>query len=245
MGKVTQAEFARHVKVNRSTVNRWIKAGRLSVDAAGLIDVGPAMAELAATESPLPHHQARKATFEMEKQAAGLAALAGGAQAGFFDADEGEGAGDPENALEGLEWGATGAQQGRNDGATGGPLGAVDVGGPEAGPAGATGSAAGAVSDRYKAAMAREREAKAELAAMEVDRLAGLLLDRAEVDYVLADLGNTLRQKLEGAEDVLTDAVAPLKGDVPAIRAAVSEVLREVLGDMAALMKRRMEGLGK
>lgn len=97
------------------------------------------------------------------------------------------------------------------------------------------------VAARYKAAMAREREAKAELAAMEVDRLAGLLLDRQEVDFVLADLGNTLRIKLEQAEDVLTEAVLPLRGDAAAIRQAVRETLREVLDDLAELMKRRMQ----
>lgn len=97
------------------------------------------------------------------------------------------------------------------------------------------------VASRYKAAMAREREAKAELAAMEVDRMAGLLLDRQEVDFVLSDLGNTLRIKLESAEDALTERVLPLKGDAAAIRQAVRETLREVLDDLSELMKRRMQ----
>ena len=96
------------------------------------------------------------------------------------------------------------------------------------------------VAMRYKAAMAREREAKAELAAMEVDRQAGLLLDRQDVDFVLADLGNTLRVKLENLEDTLTERVLPLGSDAAAVRHVVRETLREVLEDISELMNRRM-----
>ena len=96
------------------------------------------------------------------------------------------------------------------------------------------------VAMRYKAAMAREREAKAELAAMEVDRQAGLLLDRQDVDFVLADLGNTLRVKLENVEDTLTERVLPLGNDAAAVRHVVRETLREVLEDISELMNRRM-----
>lgn len=96
------------------------------------------------------------------------------------------------------------------------------------------------VAMRYKAAMAREREAKAELAAMEVDRQAGLLLDRQDVDFVLADLGNTLRVKLENVEDTLTERVLPLGSDAAAVRHVVRETLREVLEDISELMHRRM-----
>lgn len=96
------------------------------------------------------------------------------------------------------------------------------------------------VAMRYKAAMAREREAKAELAAMEVDRQAGLLLDRQDVDFVLADLGNALRVKLENVEDALTERVLPLGNDAAAVRHVVRETLREVLEDISELMNRRM-----
>jgi phage terminase Nu1 subunit (DNA packaging protein) len=96
------------------------------------------------------------------------------------------------------------------------------------------------VAMRYKAAMAREREAKAELAAMEVDRQAGLLLDRQDVDFVLADLGNTLRVKLENVEDTLTERVLPLGNDAAAVRHVVRETLRDVLEDISELMNRRM-----
>lgn len=64
MTRLTQTEFARLVGVNKSTVNRWLKAGRIEADAAGRIDAEAAQRMRLATESPLPHHQARKAQFE-------------------------------------------------------------------------------------------------------------------------------------------------------------------------------------
>jgi hypothetical protein len=75
---------------------------------------------------------------------------------------------------------------------------------------------------------------------MEVDRQAGLLLDRQDVDFVLADLGNTLRVKLENVEDTLTERVLPLGNDAAAVRHVVRETLREVLEDISELMNRRM-----
>jgi DNA-binding transcriptional regulator YdaS (Cro superfamily) len=191
---VSKAEFARMMGVNPSTVNKWIKRGRLVVTDDGLIDAETGQAMVRRKESLAPHHQARKATFEMER---------GARQPQADESIDGR----SEDAL---------------DATLGGAADKDDV------------------AARYRAAMAREREAKAELAAMEVDRQAGLLLDRQEVDFVLADLGNTLRVKLEQAEDSLTEAVLPLRGDAAAIRHAVRETLREVLDDMSALMRRRM-----
>ena len=101
------------------------------------------------------------------------------------------------------------------------------------------------VNGRYKLAMAREREAKAELAAMEVDKLAGTLVERAEVDYVLADLGNTLRSTFESLPDRLAGQLAALRGDTNAMHQALEEALRDVLASIAEQMKRRMEGVGQ
>jgi hypothetical protein len=61
---VTQAEFARMCGVNRSTVNQWVRRGRIKKDAGGLIDQNLAMGMKESTESKRPHHQARKAQFE-------------------------------------------------------------------------------------------------------------------------------------------------------------------------------------
>lgn len=64
MARITQADFARLCGVNRSTVSRWLKAGRIQSDADGRINPEAAQRLRAATESPLPHHQARKAQFD-------------------------------------------------------------------------------------------------------------------------------------------------------------------------------------
>jgi hypothetical protein len=77
MARVTQAEFARLAGVNRSTVHRWIASGRIEADAQGLIDPEAAARMREATESPLPHHQARKAQLDAEKDAGMADAEAG------------------------------------------------------------------------------------------------------------------------------------------------------------------------
>lgn len=191
---ISQAEAARRLGVNRSTVMRWVRSGRLPAD-EGMVRMSDAARAARDSSGMGPHHQARKAVHEMER----ASRVRGGGRAPVASAGE-------------------------------------DVDAQSVALMGADEASA-----RYKAALAREREIKAELAAMELDRQVGLLLDRQEVDFVLADLGNTLRIKLEQAEDVLTEAVLPLRGDAAAIRQAVRETLREVLDDLAELMKRRMQ----
>ena len=71
MTRVTQAEFARLAGVNRSTVHRWIQNGRIEADAHGLIDPDAAARMRDATESPMPHHQARKAQFDEAREGIG------------------------------------------------------------------------------------------------------------------------------------------------------------------------------
>jgi phage terminase Nu1 subunit (DNA packaging protein) len=220
MSRVTQAEFARLEGVNRSTVNRWVKDGRIPVGPDGLIDPVAGRQARLAHESLLPHHQARKASFEMEREAssamaAAVAGVAGGV-AGVFE-----------------------------------PLdGVVEVQMPRlAGVADAMmpneGLESSDVQRRYKLAAAREREAKAELAAMDVDKAAGLLVERAEVDFVLSDFGNTLRAMLESLPDRLSGDLAALQGDSSAIHKALADAMREILGSLAEQMKRRTQGLGQ
>ncbi len=67
--RVTQAEFARICGVNRSTVHKWVKAGRISLEADGKLDLAKALKAREASESPEPHHQARKLQIEAEKAA--------------------------------------------------------------------------------------------------------------------------------------------------------------------------------
>lgn len=67
MQRLTRAEFARLMDVNRSTVTRWIDSGRVEVGDDGKIDPQAAHNLLEATESPEPHHMARKAQIDDEK----------------------------------------------------------------------------------------------------------------------------------------------------------------------------------
>lgn len=64
---ITQAQFARLCGVHRASVHCWIKKGRIKTDASGLIDPEAATRMLLATESQLPHHQARKAQIKALK----------------------------------------------------------------------------------------------------------------------------------------------------------------------------------
>jgi len=66
---MNQSQYADHAGVNRSTVTRWIKNGRISLEADGSIDPERADRQRQATESPLPHHQARKAQIDAQKAA--------------------------------------------------------------------------------------------------------------------------------------------------------------------------------
>lgn len=197
MTRVTQAEFARICDVNRSTVTRWIQSGRIELAPDGSIDADAASRMREATESPLPHHQARKAGIEMAKQAGGRS----------------------------------------------NPLSMPDIDRDGIDAVSDDDSAAG-VSARYKLAMARERESKAEMAAMEVDKLAGVLVERSEVDYVMADFGALVRSALEGLPDRLSGELAALGGNTNALHKALDDALRDVLSGMAEQMKRRMDALG-
>ena len=94
MTRVTQAEFARLCGVNRSTVSRWLQNGRIDADPSGLLDPIAAQRLRTATESPLPHHQARKAQFDEARATADAGEGAGDAPDASGDADaDGEGLG--------------------------------------------------------------------------------------------------------------------------------------------------------
>lgn len=215
MTRVTQAEFARMAGVNRSTVTRWLQNHRITTDAQGLIDPVEAQRMREATASPLPHHEARRAQFE----ALHAADPAHGLNPNTPDVD----ATPP----------ATGATQGQN--------------GPQARFSGADGGQGMPQAEKLGMALKLEtyklQKSRAETAAVELDKLVGILVERSEVDYVLADFGNTLRSLLENLPNRLSGPLAALRGDTPAIHTALDEALRDVLHDMAAHLKRKMEGL--
>ena len=193
MTRVSQAEFARLCGVNRSTVNRWIKTGRIEADAQGRIDPAAAQRLRLATESPLPHHQARKAQF-----------------------DEARAGGDTE------EGGETA------------PAGAEEAAEP---------SSLEGLGHQLKRATVELQRNKAELAAMEIDKAAGALVAREDIDFVLADFGGTLRGLMEGLPDRLAGEIAAHRGDVNAIHKSLEDAAREILLAISAQMERRIEEL--
>jgi phage terminase Nu1 subunit (DNA packaging protein) len=196
--RVTQAELARALGVAKSTVHKYKAAGRIRFDAQGLIDLDTARAQILATESPLPHHQARKAQFD--------------------EGRAGEGMGQATNA----------------------PPAAPS--GPPA-PAADPMPAAEKIGTALKLETYKLQKAKAETANIELDKLAGALVERAEVDFVLNDFGNTLRGLLESLPDRLAPAIAAHRGDVNSIHKALEDTAHDLLNEMADLMKRKMETL--
>ncbi len=87
------------------------------------------------------------------------------------------------------------------------------------------------------------QKAKAETANLELDKLAGVLAERAEFDFVLADFGNTLRGLLAGLPDRLAPAVAALRGDTAAIHHAIEQATHETLLQISDHMTRKTKGL--
>lgn len=146
---MTQAEYARHAGVNRSQITRWLQSGRITALPSGLIDPVAADAQRSATESPMPHHQARKAQIDAEKAMP------------IAEEEQGQE-----------------AAQGHQDMAELGRM--------------------------LKRETWRLQKAKAERENMELDVRAGALVERSEVDMVLADLGATLRARLEAMPDRIT-----------------------------------------
>ena len=195
MRHVNQADFARLCGVNRSTVNRWLKAGRIEADAQGRIDPEAAQRLRIATESPMPHHQARKAQFDEARAASGMAEAAIDAPAGSQAVDD-----DPES-LEG-------------------------------------------VGMALKRAMLATQQHKAEILAMERDKMAATLVDRAEVEYVVGEFGAMLRSLFEGLPDRLAGEIAAHQGNVNAIHKSLEDVSRESLQALCAQMERRLAELG-
>lgn len=90
----------------------------------------------------------------------------------------------------------------------------------------------------YAHARARKETALARMAELRIEQAQGVLAPRADFDYVLADLAETLRGLLEN----LPDRLVPLLQAAPNAT-AMHEIIRaaadEVLGNLADLMARR------
>lgn len=205
--RITRAEFARRVGVNRKTVTRWIQNGRLTLGEDGLLDFERANRERLATESPLAKHQARKRQFEEARQAALAAAQRAAEAPGAVLSPV-----DPERATAP---------------ATPAPLDATAS--PED------------LGRALKLETYRLQKAKAEQANLELDKAAGLLVERTEVDFVLRDVGNTLRGLLEGLPDRLAPVLAGHQGDVAGMHKLIDDAARELLEAIADHMTRKLD----
>lgn len=202
MNRVTQAEFARLCGVNRSTVSRWLQNGRISADEHGRIDPVAAQRMREATESPEPHHQARKAQFEEEREA---------------------------------------SMVGRGE---------VDNSAAHSEAAGMGGAGAVASMERLGAALKFEtlklQRGKAELVAIEIDKAARTLVERAEVEFVLADVAETLRGLSDAFPSRHTPSVmAFVQGDANEVHRVLEEAMGQLLADMATVMRRRVDDLAQ
>lgn len=208
--RVTQAEFARRLGVERSTVHRWVKSGRIALGADGLLDYDQALRERDASESPLPKHQARKAQFDALRQAKAAASAAN-------------------------------ASTGRSEPAPMDPV-RVEPPAPQSAPSAALNADPSGIIDvgnALKLETWKLQKAKAELANLELDKAAGLLVERAEVDFVLADFGAQVRAVLEGLADRLTPALDGHQGNTATLHKIIDDVAREGLETVADYMARK------
>lgn len=187
---VSQAEFARRMGVNKSTVTRWVQNGRITLTGDGRVDVDQASRERTASESPMPHHQARKAQIDAEK--------AQPAQPDAQPADPMAGAGQVQR------------------------LGAA-----------------------LKVETLKLQKAKREMAELELDKIAGTLVERQVVDAVLEEIGRAVRRLLQNMPDRLAGTIASHAGDPAAIRKTLDEGAHDMAHEVADLLERKTEALSE
>lgn len=87
----------------------------------------------------------------------------------------------------------------------------------------------------------RLQKAKAEKAAMEAEKLAGNLVEREEVDFVLKDFGKTLAALLDSLPDRLASTIAALEGNVQQIHAEIEHAKNDLQREISEHMRRKME----
>lgn len=182
--RVSASEFAKIANVNKSTVSRWIKSGRIKLGGDGKIDAQEGLRQREMTESPLPHHQAAKEQIDDQK-------------ASSLNID-----------LSGLDLSMTES------------LGL-----------------------ELKLATLRDRKAKAAMGEIELDKAAGLLVERTEVDFILKDLGLVISEKLRSLPDRYASAMAAHRGDVNAIHKEFEDLIHDALTDISEDLNRKADQL--
>lgn len=85
----------------------------------------------------------------------------------------------------------------------------------------------------------RLQQARAETASRELEKAAGLLVERTEVNYVLAVFIHTLRALLQSLPDRLAAAIATHRENVAAIHAEIDGVSKDLLNELSETMERR------
>ena len=193
MSLVNQSKFAAICGVNRSTVTRWIQNGRIQLEQDGLIDVDMALRMRSETESPLPHHQARKAQFDEARVARGI-----------------------------------------HEGKQIDPDAMAQIPGTKK-----PGNNTSNVSHAMKLETWKLQKSKAELAAIEVDQMTGVLIEMSEVEMMIAHVANALRLSLEVLPDRISGQIAAQKGKSELIHKELKAASDALVTDIFDLIQRK------
>lgn len=96
------------------------------------------------------------------------------------------------------------------------------------------------VSRRMKAAAMREREYRAEAAAISLDKQAGELVELTDVEFLIRDIQQTFRSALESLPYRLTPELIAAQGDGSAIHRLLADAAWEVQDQIAHHIERKM-----
>lgn len=83
------------------------------------------------------------------------------------------------------------------------------------------------------------QQARAEQANLDLENAASLLVERTEVNYVLAVFIHTLRALLQSLPDRLAVAISVHRENVAAIHAEIDGVSKDLLNELSETMERR------
>lgn len=244
--RITRAEFARRSGVERAAVTRWIRQGRISPPGPdGKLDAEQAERERLLTESPLPHHQAAKAYHAQraeqrraERTAAASAANAAPQQPAPASAPQRAASDNPKPAPSQAPPAPASAAAGPTTSHS-----TDNLAGDSPTPTSALISKQGDISAALKLETWRLQKAKAEQANLAIDRDAGLLVERATVEYLLRDLGETIRAELTTFPDLHAPQLASARADSAALHRQLAEAIHATLERLADAFQRRTETL--
>lgn len=114
---------------------------------------------------------------------------------------------------------------------------------PDAPPAPSAPSDSAVIGASLKYETYRLQKAKAELANLDIDKAAGLLVERAEIDFILSDYGATVRDQFESLPDRLTPDLSACRGDPSALHKTLADAARQALDTIDQHLLRRLAAL--